>query len=95
MPNAGLYIRHYVESKNLMETLTLKYQPGISPTNSYIDQVNYVAYMNGQHKYMFYESNLIEILKMVGFSNVKLSEFDEKIDLPIRNEDSLYAIGSK
>ena len=40
-----------------------------------IDYVNYIAYMDGQHRYMFDEENLIFILQSKGFRNVRLREF--------------------
>ena len=38
--------------------------------NSRVDYVNYIAYMDGHHKYMFDEENLLSILRNVGFSTV-------------------------
>ena len=60
-----------------------------------MDWVNYVAYMGGEHKYMFDQENLLHILKMNGFKNVRQREFDPEIDMPERRFESLYAQGEK
>jgi hypothetical protein len=54
-----------------------------------------MAYMDGQHKYMFDEENLIFILKSKGFRNVKLRQFDPTLDLKERDYESIYAEGEK
>ena len=60
-----------------------------------IDYINYMAYMDGVHKYMFDEENLLHILKTKGFNDVKLRVFDSQIDLKSRDYESIYAQGIK
>lgn len=63
--------------------------------HSSLSILNYIAYMNGQHKYMFDKTELISILKHVGFSMVKEEDFDPVIDLEIRKWESLHIIAIK
>ena len=46
------------------------YIPAAVNTNSKIDQLNYIAYLNGDHTFMFDEENIINILKMCDFNSV-------------------------
>lgn len=71
------------------------YQPARIDTGSLIDQVNYVAYMSDQHKYMFDEENLVNTLKKVEFSSVLLRSFDGSIDIKDREYGSIYAVAVK
>ncbi len=47
--------------------------------------------MDGEHKYMFDEENLVHILKQRGFQNVRLRKFDVNTDLLSRDLNSVYA----
>ena len=94
VPNAGAYIEAYYEKRNFIKRDNL-YQPAVINTNSFIDQVNYVAYLNGQHKHMFDNEHLQNILYSVGFSKVILRSFDPNLDLPERKHESIYAVGYK
>ena len=94
VPNARLYIEAYVNSVDLDEQLYFAWAPAFNRTTK-IDYVNYTAYMDGQHKYMFDEENLLHILKLRGFRNVHLREFDSKLDLKGRDFESIYAEAQK
>lgn len=93
VPNAGHYISAYVEKRQFREIGT-GYAPAIIDTGSYIDQVNYIAYM-GRHHYMFDEDNLINTLKTAPFNSVTLRKFDTDIDLESRDYESIYASAVK
>ncbi|MGG9964524.1 class I SAM-dependent methyltransferase [Ferruginibacter sp. SUN106] len=92
VPNARLFIEAYT---NKDETFAAKNQPvydlGFNNTGSLIDWVNYIAYMGIEHKYMFDENNMINILTKMGLRNARIREFDSSIDLQARLRDSLYA----
>ena len=62
---------------------------------SKIDYVNYMAYMAGQHRYMFDEENLLTIAKKVGFRAAALRDFDNMLDLEARDFQSLYIEANK
>lgn len=70
-------------------------EQGWHETGSPIDQINYIAYMGGEHKFMFDEVNLISLIQQAGFERVSLRSFDERIDLPEREFESIYAEGFK
>lgn len=90
VPDANQYIQAYINKTYFRDPRTF-YQPARVDTNSFIDQVNYVAYMGGQHMYMFDAENLVNTLRKSGFSNVSLRDFDAEIDLAERIEGSIYA----
>ena len=64
VPNARLYIDSYLNSDNpeLDRNHFFGYKPAYNNTTR-IDYINYVAYMDGQHKYMFDQENLLHILQ--------------------------------
>ena len=94
VPNAKTYIVAYLNNDTLDETRYMAHKPAYNRTTK-IDYINYVAYMDRYHKYMFDAENLIAILKNKGFKNVQLRDFDPDIDLEERNFNSLYAEGIK
>ena len=94
VPNAKLYIESYIKGVTF-ENRKNWYEPAIVNTDSKIDQLNYIAYLNGQHKYMFDDENLINILKKSGFEKVKLREFEKGLDLEERHFESIYAVAQK
>ena len=94
VPNARIYIEAYLMNSDLDTNLFFGYKPAYNNTTK-IDYVNYTAYMDGQHKYMFDKENLIYILKSNGFKNVHLREFDPNVDLKERDFESIYAEAEK
>jgi predicted SAM-dependent methyltransferase len=94
VPNARLYIEAYVAKRQLDPAAFLGYGPAYDRTTS-MDYVNYIAYMDGQHKYMFDEENLLHILAARGFRNARLRAFDPSLDIPERRIESIYAEAEK
>ena len=94
VPNFKLYLDSYKKNK-MFKKRELWWQPALVDTNSAIDQLNYIAYMKDQHKYLFDQENLVNTLKKAGFLNVKLRAFDKTIDTLERDYESIYAQGSK
>lgn len=94
VPNAKIYIEAYLNSTCLYENRFFGYKPAYNNT-SRIDYVNYTAYMEGYHKYMFDEQNLILILESKGFRNVRLRNFDPSLDVKERDFESIYAEAQK
>lgn len=95
VPNARLYIEAYISKANLDANLYFHFKPEAYKNTTRIDYLNYTAYMNGDHKYMFDEENLIHILKSKGMKNAHLREFDPNIDLKERDFESIYAEAKK
>ena len=92
VPNFRYYVDAY--SKGKIYENPSYYKEAITDTSSKIDQLNYMAYMDQQHKYMFDEENLLNILINVGFRSVKLRSFDPFIDSKKRDFESIYAIAT-
>jgi predicted SAM-dependent methyltransferase len=90
VPNAALYIQSYAAGAKF-KAKGEGYGPALIETGSLMDQVNYIAYMDQQHKYMFDQENLINTLKLAPFSDVSLRNFDQSIDLKVRLFESIYA----
>jgi predicted SAM-dependent methyltransferase len=89
VPDAGRYIKSYL-NKIQFRGHDSMYQPAIVDTGCYIDQVNYIAYMNGDHHYMFDEENIVAMLKSAGFGNVTFRQFDPLMDVQKRDDESLH-----
>jgi predicted SAM-dependent methyltransferase len=94
VPDAKIFISLYLNDENFDKDKYLSYKPADNGTSK-IDLVNYIAYMDGHHKYMFDKENIISILKNKGFKNVKLRDFDRNLDLEKREWQSIYAQGQK
>ncbi len=94
VPNARLYLEAYVNNVNFRENNTL-WPTAVCNSNSFIDQVNYIAYMGGQHKIMFDECNLVSFLLDCGFSEAKLRVFDPLLDSRDRDFESIYIVARK
>ena len=92
VPNFRYYIEAYSKGEVFENPSYYKY--AITDTSSKIDQLNYLVYMDQQHKYMFDEENLLNILIKVGFRSVKLRKFDPVIDSQERDFESIYAIAT-
>ena len=95
VPNAKLYINAYLNKTNYFDGRENEiYTRGFTDTGSFIDQVNYMAYLGGEHMYLYDEENLVNILRQTGF-NANLREFDPELDLRSREHDSIFAVGIK
>lgn len=94
VPNFRYYVEAYINNKFFLEKDKC-WQPAYIDTGSKIDQLNYMAYMFGEHKYMFDEENLINTLSKAGFTNIKLRDFDVSLDLLDRDFKSIYALAIK
>ena len=94
VPDARMYIAGYLENKQFDREKYCTYRPAIS-NEARIDLVNYIAYMDGHHRYMFDEQNLLVVLKDAHFRDVQLREFDPSLDIEKRRAVSIYAVARK
>jgi predicted SAM-dependent methyltransferase len=94
VPNARIYLNAYYDPDKFNSEMFCRYKQAYH-YNSKIDYVNYMAYMDGHHQYMFDEENLLEVLKKAGFSNVALRYFDKGLDLEFRDFQSIYVEAEK
>tara|TARA_B100001057_G_C22854895_1_gene952340 strand:+ start:1447 stop:2124 length:678 start_codon:yes stop_codon:yes gene_type:complete len=95
VPNAGLYIDAYNKNFNFRPKESMKDHFHNIDTGSRLDQINLIAYMGDEHKYMFDEENLINTLTSSGFSKACPREFDISIDSKDRDFESVYAVAYK
>lgn len=91
VPNAKIYLDAYTNNERLDEEVFLSYRAAYNNT-TLIDQVNYIAYMCGEHKYLFDEENLLFRLTSSGFKSAKLRCFDRELDMESRHPQSIYAL---
>jgi len=94
VPNARLYISAYLSAEYLDPDKFLGHKLAYNNTSK-IDYINYIAYMGGEHRYMFDEGNIVAILKKKGFKNVCLRDFDPNMDIKERDFQSIYAEAKK
>ena len=94
VPNARLVIDGYITGK-LTEERETWWQPAVVDTGSKIDELNYLAYLGGQHKYMLDKENLLNTLFISGFKSANLRKFDEELDMLERDYQSIYAVAKK
>ncbi|MDQ5975336.1 MAG: hypothetical protein QG661_2545 [Actinomycetota bacterium] len=90
VPNAELYIDGYLGRRELPDEW-FGWEPAYNQTTR-IDALNYIAYMGGEHKYMFDQENLLHILRTSGFVDVAARSFDPQVDMAERDHESIYAI---
>lgn len=93
VPNARIFIDHYLENIDLPQEF-FTWEPAFNNTTR-IDALNYVAYLDGEHRYMFDQENLLHVLKDAGFVNVHSRQFDPIIDDREREAESIFALGVK
>jgi predicted SAM-dependent methyltransferase len=89
IPNARLYLEAYHNPADFDPSLFCRYEPAYH-YHSKIDYVNYMAYMDGHHHYMFDEDNIDAILRKTGFKTVRPREFDKNLDMEVRNFQTIY-----
>ena len=105
VPDARKYINTYYNNdfilRKLEDTSILApsfygdgddvYEAALVSTGSPIDWLNYIAYSNGEHRYMFDQNNLISHLYKAGFSLAKIRPYDTMLDQKAKNNESIYA----
>ena len=94
VPNARIYIEAYARPESFDPAIYCRHAPAYN-YNSKIDYLNYIAYMDGHHRYMFDEENITAILGKAGFKNASLRPFDEEVDAKQRDFQSIYVQAEK
>jgi len=94
VPNVELYVNAYNEKNSSFLSLFCQHKPALH-YYSYVDYLNYMFYMNGEHRTMFDANNMAEILKAAGASVVSLREFEPDLDRDIRKHESLLVVATK
>lgn len=94
VPNARIYIESYSSPSSFDPAIYCRYSPAYN-YNSKIDYLNYMAYMDGHHRYMFDEENIIAILGRAGLRSARLRPFDAGLDIKQRDFQSIYVQAEK
>jgi predicted SAM-dependent methyltransferase len=94
VPNAELYIRGYIHPGTFDPDKFCTFESAYR-FYSNIDYVNYIAYLDGTHRHLFDQENLVQLLAKNGFRNSLARGFDPEIDSPTRDHMSIYACAVK
>ena len=94
VPNARLYIEGYGKGEPYKIPKSDLY-PQAYHYFSPIDIINYLAYLDGLHHFMFDVDNLPLILADAGFVDTRIRPFNPELDMEARDHESIYAIGFK
>ena len=94
VPDASIYLKGYLGNDGFDAETWCVVKSAVYGISK-IDCANYMAYMNGEHRHMFDEENLVTILRRAGFADAAACDFDPELDVPERMFESLYASGSK
>ncbi len=90
VPDAAIFLSAYADSANFDREKFCTCEVGLR-YDSPIDVVNFIAYLGGEHKFMFDRHNLPKIFSEAGFRNARIREFDPSVDIEQRKHESLYA----
>lgn len=89
VPDLEIFVAAYRTGDNIKSLET--YLPAvISPTRA--DLLNYIFYMNGEHKIMFDYQSLVYHLSDAGFKNIGRRKYDSAIDCDGRANESLLMV---
>jgi len=91
VPNGGMFVRSYADAALRDKLLTWIAASPDCELGTAMDVVNHMAHLGGEHQFLFDEENLVALLEITGFTNVRLRDFDPERDVPQRREESLYA----
>jgi hypothetical protein len=94
VPDTRIYLNGYFHPEEFDYKKLCYYNTGLTCKHR-MDFVNYVFYMDGHHRYMFDDENILEILRDAGFKEVQLRTFDPMLDQEARRDESIYAEGLK
>lgn len=94
VPDARRYITAYIEKKEFQPRESY-YRPALVDTGSYLDQVNYIAYLGGEHQFMFDQESLVNIFIKCGFASASPRQYGHELDRLERDFQSIYCIANK
>lgn len=93
VPKVYLALRAYTSSdEEFRKAVSYNYPKEL---RSRLDIINFMLYLQGQHRNSFDDENLKIALEEVGFGDVRVRDFDPSLDSECRKDDSLYLEGKK
>lgn len=96
VPDARIFLAAYFNPTNFKPLESVDGRVplcGFEPAYHYhapIDYVNYMAYMDGHHRFLFDTENLGPILERAGFRSARARQFDPSIDPDWHSHMSIY-----
>lgn len=87
VPDASFYVDAYLDRREFSELL--KYKPAVISAGK-MDGLNYIFYMDGQHRFMFDAENLAFHCDAAGFVDCVPRPFNPSLDCAERDYESLY-----
>jgi predicted SAM-dependent methyltransferase len=94
VPDASIFIQGYLDGKTFDVEKFCTYPASLN-YRARINLINYIAYMDGEHKHMFDLESLLTTLQDAGFRNARPRPFDPFLDLEVRHHETIYAIAEK
>ena len=95
VPDASLFIQAYNNNENLIKKLDTVHEKSYIDNKSSIDQINYIAYMNGEHKHMFDSESLVNLFLSIGFRECTPRQFNKGFDTEEHKQYSIYFVAIK
>lgn len=92
VPDASLYIDSYLGKRDAAPLL--QYKPAVY-SGQRMDFLNYIAYMDTHHRFMFDRDNLAHHCREAGFADCRDRAFDPALDLAERDYEGLYMACTK
>lgn len=87
VPDLDIFLKAYTEK----DTSILKFKPAII-SDCPSDILNYIFYMDGEHKNMFDFSNMHFHLTTAGFNRIEKRAYDPDLDGTGRDDESLFVV---
>ena len=95
VPDARIFVDAYVKGDaKAFKDKYCGYEFGL-PFDARMDILNYIFYMDGHHRYMFDVEGMLALLRRCGFSAVDQREFDPRMDMAARQQESIYFMAQK
>jgi predicted SAM-dependent methyltransferase len=90
VPNGRLFLEAYFDPAGFDRKRFCTEEVGLHFTSP-IDVVNFIAYLGGDHKFLFDSDNLPRVLEEAGFREARMRGFDARVDVERRRHESIYA----
>ena len=90
VPDAGIFLAAYANPEQFDVGRFCSYDASLNYAAK-LNYVNYMFYMDGHHRYMFDEQNLLLALQQAGFRQARSRAFDPFLDQQSRSHESIYA----
>jgi predicted SAM-dependent methyltransferase len=94
VPDARIYVRGYLEPETFDRERFCGYDVGLAYRTP-MDILNFVAHLGGEHRHLFDDRNLVDVLREAGFRDARVRDYDPDVDVAQRRHESVYAVALK